>query len=90
MRIRRFVLHARRASRSVCDESIPSRTSRTGRVKRPATARESGCVLYGARRPLRLKASALRRFFSAVFIAGGETTVCVSHMAQGIPTAHNA
>lgn len=71
MRIRRFVLHARRASRSVCDESIPSRTSRTGRVKRPAAARGGGRVLYGARRPLRLKASALRRFFSAVFIAGG-------------------
>lgn len=63
MRIRRFVLHARRASRSVCDESIPSRTSRTGRVKRPAAARGGGRVLYGARRPLRLKASALRRFF---------------------------
>lgn len=63
LRIRRFVLHARRAFRSVCDESIPSRTSRTGRVKRPAAARRGGRVLYGARRPLRLKASALRRFF---------------------------
>lgn len=42
MRIRRFVLHARRAFRSVCDENIPSRTSRTGRVKRPAAAREAG------------------------------------------------
>lgn len=90
MRIRRFVLHARRAFRSVCDESIPSRTSRTGRVKRPAAARRGGRVLYGARRPLRLKASALRRFFSAVFIAGGETTVCVLLMAHGIPPAHNA
>lgn len=73
MRIRRFVLHARRASRSVCDESVPSRTGRTGRtgrVKRPAAARESGCVLYGVHRPLRSKASALRRFFCG-FHSGG-------------------
>lgn len=75
MRIRRFVLHARRAFRSVCDESVPSRTSRTGRVKRPAAARESGCVLYGAHRPLRLKASALRRFFCGFHSGRGDDGV---------------
>lgn len=89
MRIRRFVLHVRRAFRSVCDESIPSRTSRTGRVKRPAAARGGGRVLYGTRRSCVWKRPPCGVFFCG-FHSGGETTVCVLLMAQGISTAHNA
>lgn len=82
MRIRRFVLHARRASRSVCDESIPSRTSRTGRVKRPAAARGGGRVLYGTRRSCVWKRPPCGVFFCGFHSGGGDDGVRFTYGAR--------